>query len=146
MSMMLIYLDNCCFNRPFDAQQQMRVRQETDAKLFIQEQIHSGAIGLCWSYMLDFENSQNPYEDRRVAIAKWKIRATTYCPGSEAIRKLANDFVGLGLAPKDALHVACASISRCEYFITTDLKLLKKRVRDISIINPVDFIRETEGE
>jgi len=31
-----VYLDNCCFNRPFDDQNQVRVRIETEAKLFIQ--------------------------------------------------------------------------------------------------------------
>lgn len=143
---MLIYLDNCCFNRPFDAQEQMRIRQETDAKLFIQTKVLAGVIGLCWSYMHDFENSQNPYEDRRVAIAKWKDKATMYCSGSDEIRKLGSEFTEFGIAPKDALHVACARLSRCEYFITTDLKLLKKRIQNISIVNPVDFIRETEGE
>jgi len=34
-----LYLDNCCFNRPFDDQSQMLVRLETEAKLFIQEGI-----------------------------------------------------------------------------------------------------------
>jgi len=31
-----VYLDNCCFNRPFDNQNQVRIRIETEAKLFIQ--------------------------------------------------------------------------------------------------------------
>ncbi|MFN0197095.1 MAG: PIN domain protein, partial [Planctomycetaceae bacterium] len=34
---MRIYLDNCCFNRPFDDQRQIRVRLETEAKLCIQQ-------------------------------------------------------------------------------------------------------------
>ncbi len=36
---MLIYLDNCCFNRPFDDQKQIRIRIETEAKLYIQGEI-----------------------------------------------------------------------------------------------------------
>ena len=28
-----IYLDNCCFNRPYDDQSQPRIRFETQAKL-----------------------------------------------------------------------------------------------------------------
>lgn len=124
----------------------MRIRLETDAKLFIQSQISAGAITLCWSYMHDFENSQNPFDDRRTAIAKWKSKAAVYCPASENIRVLGNELARLGIAPKDALHVACARISRCGYFITTDLKLLKKRVPGVAIIDPVDFIRETETE
>ncbi|MFO7884916.1 MAG: hypothetical protein R6U68_08850 [Desulfobacteraceae bacterium] len=33
---MKIYLDNCCFNRPFDDQTSLRIRLETEAKLDIQ--------------------------------------------------------------------------------------------------------------
>lgn len=36
---MKIYLDNCCFNRPFDDQSQIRIRLESEAKLKIQEEI-----------------------------------------------------------------------------------------------------------
>jgi len=67
---MLVYLDICCFNRPFDDQSQLRVRLESEAKLSIQEQIRAGAIELAWSYMIDFEHSANPYEERRDTIAK----------------------------------------------------------------------------
>lgn len=34
-----IYLDNYCFNRPFDDQFQIRVRLESEAKLKIQDDI-----------------------------------------------------------------------------------------------------------
>ena len=30
---MKVYLDNCCFNRPFDDQTQLVVRLETDANI-----------------------------------------------------------------------------------------------------------------
>ena len=33
---MRVYLDNCCYNRPFDEQDQLSVRLETEAKLYIQ--------------------------------------------------------------------------------------------------------------
>ena len=29
---MRIYLDNCCYNRPFDGQEQLRVRLETEPR------------------------------------------------------------------------------------------------------------------
>lgn len=140
----LVYLDNCCFNRPFDLQEQIKIRLETDAKLHIQAQISAGTLALCWSYMLDFENSQNPYEDRRSAIAMWKAKATSFCGSSEQVLKRGEELAGIGMAPKDALHVACAIVARCAYFITTDAKLSKKRVSELSIVNPVDFVRDVE--
>jgi hypothetical protein len=33
---LLIYLDICCFNRPFDQQEQTLVRLQTEAKLAVQ--------------------------------------------------------------------------------------------------------------
>lgn len=43
---MRIYMDNCCFNRPFDGQIQVRIRLETEAKLRIQERVVAGEIEL----------------------------------------------------------------------------------------------------
>ena len=37
--MVKIYLDNCCFNRPFDDQTQIKIHLETQAKLYIQAKI-----------------------------------------------------------------------------------------------------------
>lgn len=36
---MRVYLDNCCYNRPYDDQTQMRVSLEAQAKLHVQELI-----------------------------------------------------------------------------------------------------------
>jgi hypothetical protein len=69
---MKIYLDNCCFNRPFDDQSQIRIRIETEAKLNIQENIRSGKFQLVWSYLLDYENNKNPYSERKAQIVRWK--------------------------------------------------------------------------
>lgn len=44
MLRMRVYLDNCCYNRPFDDQGQMRVRLETEAKLRIQSLMRTGEI------------------------------------------------------------------------------------------------------
>lgn len=41
---MRIYLDNCCYNRPFDEQTQLRIRLETEAKLAIQRQMRMGVL------------------------------------------------------------------------------------------------------
>ena len=56
MANMIIYFDNCCYNRPFDNQHQLRIRLESEAKLAIQELILDKTIELGWSYIIDFEN------------------------------------------------------------------------------------------
>ncbi|SLM33192.1 conserved hypothetical protein [Desulfamplus magnetovallimortis] len=75
---MKIYLDNCCFNRPFDDQSLLTVRLETEAKLDIQEKIKTGRLSLAWSYVLDFENASNPYLEKRVEIQKWKALSASF--------------------------------------------------------------------
>jgi hypothetical protein len=45
-----VYIDNCMFNRPFDDQTQIRIRLESEAKLYVQDKIKSEGIELIWSY------------------------------------------------------------------------------------------------
>ena len=68
---MKLYLDLCCFNRPFDDQSQLLVRLQTEAKLAIQESIRNGDHALVWSGILDLENADNPDSARKSAIAEW---------------------------------------------------------------------------
>ena len=39
---MRVYLDNCCYNRPFDPQDQLWVAIETSAKMRVQALMRSG--------------------------------------------------------------------------------------------------------
>ncbi|MGB3588109.1 MAG: hypothetical protein WBA23_16290, partial [Tunicatimonas sp.] len=73
--MIRVYLDNCVFNRPFDDQSQIRIRLESEAKLYVQEKIKQGFIELIWSYILDFENELNPFDERKRVIKKWRAFA-----------------------------------------------------------------------
>ena len=54
---MRLYLDNCCFNRPFDDQTQLKISLEAQAKLAVQYMILNDKHTLVWSYMLEYENS-----------------------------------------------------------------------------------------
>jgi predicted nucleic acid-binding protein len=144
MGVIKVYLDNCSYNRPFDNQSQMKVRLETEAKLYIQSGIREKRYLLVWSYMLDYENDMNPYEEKRNAIAPWKKIANDYCVSSNDILSAGRKIAEYGIRAKDALHIACAIKSGCEYFITTDEKLTDKTLTNIKIINPIDFVREVE--
>lgn len=75
---MRLYLDNCCFNRPFDDQSTLTIRLETEAKLHIQNAIRAGQYALGWSYILDYENAANPLEGRRIEIQRWEALADSF--------------------------------------------------------------------
>jgi len=143
---MRIYLDNCCFNRPFDDQRQVKIRIETEAKLFIQEKIINNQIELAWSYILEYENECNPFEERKNAIRKWKRIASIDIDEKKEIIDEAKTLERLGVKSKDALHVSCAVYSRCDYFITTDEEIVNKlqAYDKIYILNPVSLINKIE--
>jgi predicted nucleic acid-binding protein len=92
-------------------------------------------------YILEQENEDNPFERRRESIGLWKLRAKTEVGESEEVILLAESYCQLGLKPKDALHVACAAVVKANYFITTDRGILKKAIKQIQIVNPVQFIQ-----
>lgn len=49
---MKVYLDNCCFNRPYDDQAQLKIELETKAKLYIQQLIKDHKLDMITSFML----------------------------------------------------------------------------------------------
>jgi hypothetical protein len=85
--MIRIYLDNCCFNRPYDDQGFLTIRLESEAKLFVQKEILHGTFELAWSYMMDYENSVNPYEEHKNAIAQWRSVARIDVDFSEDVNE-----------------------------------------------------------
>ena len=141
---MKIYLDNCMFNRPFDEQSHIRIRLETEAKLAIQEEIRRGTYQLIWSYILDYENSKNPFQERKEQIIKWKKYAIANVEENTDIINTAILLNNEGLQKMDSLHIACAIFAKADYFLTTDDKVNKKAstIANIKIADPIDFIKQ----
>jgi predicted nucleic acid-binding protein len=141
-----IYLDNCTYNRPFDSKNQLSTCMEAEAKLRIQKKIRNGIYELVWSYMNEYENNSNPYNEKRESIGIWKYIASYKCLPSEKILEKGKQIQQNVIRLKDSLNLACAIESGCQYFITTDKALLKKKklFSEIEIVNPIDFIRQEE--
>ena len=51
-----------------------------------------------------------------------------------------------GVKTNDAYHVACAIFAACDYFLTTDDRLLKYSTPKIQLLNPLDFVKRLEVE
>jgi predicted nucleic acid-binding protein len=137
-------LDSCAFNRPFDDQNQLKIKLETEAKLFIQQGILNNEYELVWSYILEYENKQNKFDDRRNAIYDWKNIAKIYCTENDKIIEYAEKLKIKNIRTKDALHIACSVYTNSDYLITTDKQLFNLKLDDIRIINPLTFINELE--
>ena len=147
---MRIYLDNCCFNRPYDSQAQFSVSMETRAKLHVQEEIREGLYEMVDSYMLEYENSCNPDEMKRNSIRTFRENFRSYYVPDErhdALDEKIEEIMSYGIHFKDAVHTACAIYAGCQYLLTTDVKFMRcYKGNEIRILNPVDFVREEEGE
>ena len=145
---MRVYLDNCCYNRPYDDQSQLRISLEAQAKLHVQDMIKEGELELAASYMLVYENSRNPFEGRRKAVEQFLFNHTSvYVDDSyrDQAGVLAEEIRATGVKPADAIHTACAILSKCDYLLTTDDRLLKYRSDSIRIVDPTEFVRIMEG-
>ena len=125
--MLKIYLDNCCYNRPYDDQSQIRISLEKQAKIYIQGLIKDKQIEL--------------------VIAEFMESNESYYVGSERdpdVARIAEPIMQTGVKEKDAFHVACAILSKCDYFITTDDRLLKYKESQMPLVTPGEFIRRLE--
>ena len=76
-------------------------------------------------------------------LAEQHVVLTT--PDVERFRELA----GLGFRKLDAMHLACAEAADCEYFVTTDDKLIKRakahrKTLGVTVVNPLTFVTEVE--
>ena len=138
---MRVYLDNCCYNRPYDDQSQLRISLESQAKLHVQGMIKDGEIQLASSYMLMYENSKNRSETKRRAIEQFVANNTSvYIDETHA-----ETIAATGVKSADAIHTACAILTKSDYLLTTDDRLLKYKNDNIMIVNPTEFIRLIGG-
>ncbi|MDX2506580.1 MAG: PIN domain protein [Gammaproteobacteria bacterium] len=137
-----VYLDNCCFNRPYDDQGHLSIYLETQAKLAIQELVKDQGVFLFWSFILDYENQANPDEVIKNEIFLWRKNAADIVASNNQIIENAKKYVQSGLGKKDALHLASALEAKCDYFITVDKGILRKtkQLDNIIVCSPIEFI------
>ena len=145
---MLIYLDLCCFNRPFDDQGQLIVRLQTEAKLHVQAMIQNGVLTLAWSAIIDLENAANPDRERRKVVAQWQSRACVDISTTQQVENIAEALSRKGVKAMDSLHVASAITANAAYFLTTDKALSRKMAghHQIRVVDPIDFVRILTGD
>jgi len=135
------------YNRPFDDQSQVRIRLETIAIFSILQKIKNKELTLLWSFMIDYENSLNPYEDVWQEIEMAASLAVESVTPDESVLTAAKEFESKGIKPRDSIHLACALKGKAEYFLTCDDKLIRRATTldiNIKIINPLRFIEDME--
>lgn len=140
-----IYLDNCCYGRPYDDQSQIRIHLEAQAKMAIQHLIEEGkCILVASSFLLDENNAKADGSVKAHIFEYIDTNMRVFVEEGEdpSLKELAIEIEKEGIKALDAAHLASAIYSGCDYFITTDDRILKYRTDKIKIINPVLFITE----
>lgn len=145
---MKIYLDNCCYNRPFDTQSNNTIVFEAIAKMNIQRLIIDGKIILASSVVLLEEILNNPFKYKKEQILEFLSNAKIYVGRDKRtqIDMYSTEIIKEGIKYMDAAHISAAIIARCDFFVTTDKRLLNYKSDKITVINPIDFIRIWEGK
>jgi predicted nucleic acid-binding protein len=100
-------------------------------------------VNVVWSFVLDLENDQNPFEARRAEVAWWKKFAMKFIAPNSEVQAQAEDLAAAGFKPLDALHLGCAIVSKAAYFITVDDGILRKkgRVKELAAMLPLEFVQ-----
>lgn len=94
------------YNRPFDDQSQVRIKLETVAINAVLKMIKNHKFFLFWSFMLEFENSLNPYDDVKTEIGMASRLASEYVAIADDILEAAKEMESSGIKPRDAIHLA----------------------------------------
>lgn len=123
---MKVYIDLCIYNRPFDDQHQPRIVIESLVFASILSKVINREITIINSFVLEYENSKNPYVDRRNKIADILELALEYIDYDLNLVNRAKELQILSILPLDALHIACAEKAKANYFITCDDSLVRK--------------------
>ncbi len=122
-----LYLDVCTLCRPFDDQEQPRIRRETESYYRILQAIQDGRYTLVCSpvHWTEIAAIADPLERNEIKA----ILAQQGTPGADddlkALRQRAETLAAQGMGAADAAHVAFAEASAA-FFITCDDRLLKQ--------------------
>jgi hypothetical protein len=149
--MPLIYLDVCCFNRPFDVQEQEAVRLETEAISLILERCEAGEWELLTSEVIDIELAQITDTERSQGIKILTSLSKSEVRLDENIQNRATFLQSLGIRLFDSLHIACAEAGKASVMLTVDYRLLRKTANystelTVIVANPVIWLMEVSHE
>lgn len=143
---MRIYLDTCCYNRPYDDQSQNRIHDESEAILSILHRTQTNDDTILGSDILKWEISQIPDSHRRFKVL------TLYQSAKESIsynvgikNRAAKLQAQSSIRSLDSLHIASAEWGKADIFLTTDDRLIRacrKLSLSVRALNPVSFLAE----
>ena len=144
---MRIYLDVCCWNRPFDDDTQSRVHLEAEAVLAIMEMAETKRLEIVTSDIINEEISRIPDDERREQVELLLQSVSSRVSFTSSIETRAEELQKWAIPAFDALHLASAESARVDVFLTTDDTLIRRAARcksqlKLKIENPAKWLIE----
>ncbi len=145
---MRVYLDNCCLARPYDDQDQDRIRLEAESVLIVLRLVGDGTLRWIGSDLLICESrrireaTDPAHRDEVLRLVDEIVLLDDGCD----LRRI-GELRKMGFGAYDAGHIAAAEKARCEVLLTTDDRLLglahrvQARVR-VRVANPAEWVNE----
>jgi len=145
---MKVYFDMCSLQRPLDDKAQLRLLVEVQAVLGVLALCESGEVELVASDALQFEAEANPDALRRDFVMQTLAKASHFADLDDEIEDRARKFIGEGIKPLDALHLASAISAQADYLCTCDDRFLKKartlNTSPTKIVLPLELVSELQ--
>ena len=144
-----IYMDVCCWNRPFDDQTQPRIHLEAEAVLAIVAAVECGRCQLLHSEIVDLEIDDSPDAERRQRLRRMIPQHHRYVRCDSKTISRALELEQLGFPGMDALHVASAEAGGADVLLTTDDRLLHVARRHANLLrtkiaNPLVWVQDMQ--
>jgi predicted nucleic acid-binding protein len=140
-----IYLDTCCYNRPYDDQAQERVHLEGEAVLAIINKRERNRYEIIGSPALDYEMERIRNIDKREKVKNFYAQTINIrVDYNIAIRKRVEELSGqTTIRTFDLFHLSFAENAEADVLLTTDAKFEKacsKLHVKILVMNPLAFL------
>jgi predicted nucleic acid-binding protein len=144
-----IYLNVSCLNRPFDDQEQARIRLEAAAVGMILERVDEGRWVHVSSQMARIEVAANPNPEQRARVQLLLPGGGNIVMLTPAVYARAAALEKLGFKPADAVHVAAAEDAGADVLLSCDDRFCRTGLRQrrklrVAIRNPLDWLNEVE--
>ena len=143
---MKLYLDNCCYNRPFDDQSQERIYLESEAILSILKRGERQQFKILGSPILKLEMNQMRDEDKKQKVRNIYQVIHEEIPYTKEVRTRSEEIMKLSkIRSFDSLHIAIAESTNADFLLTTDDKLEKMASHldlKVKVQNPLKFVLE----
>lgn len=143
---MKIYLDNCCYNRPFDDQTQERIHLESEAILTVLQRGQSGIYTIVGSDVLQLEIERMHDVVKKQQVTDLYKVSDTHILYTKEIKERAKEIRKQSkIKTFDSLHIASSEMGEVDVMLTTDDKLEKmsgKLDLKIRVMNPLKFAWE----